>query len=138
MSRWLEARGWVTLHHRWYSRWGEIDVIAQAKSSDTLAFVEIKTRGRGNWDFDGLLAITPQKQTKLCHAAALFLSEHPDLAEFTCRFDVALVGYKKGQNYSNNRLMSDAIDQSITLGKPIIWEEYQLVLLNYIESAFYC
>lgn len=136
VSQWLESRGWITLHHRWSTRWGEVDVIAQAKSSNTLAFVEIKTRGRGNWDGEGILAITPQKQAKLCHAAALFLAERPDLAESSCRFDVALVGYHKSQIGSNN--LTDTRDRAIVLGKPIILAEYQMILHDYIESAFYC
>ncbi|AFY78172.1 TIGR00252 family protein [Pleurocapsa sp. PCC 7327] len=136
VSQWLESRGWITLHHRWYTRWGEVDVIAQAKSSNALAFVEIKTRGRGNWDSEGILAITAHKQAKLCHAAALFLAEHPDLAEFSCRFDVALVSYHKSQICSNN--LTDKRDRAIVLGQPIILAEYQMILHDYIESAFDC
>ena len=134
VAQWLEAQGWIILHHRWHCTWGEIDLIAQPKSSDALVFVEVKTRSGGNWDADGLLAITSQKQTKLCRTAALFLAEYPDLANFPCRFDVALVSYRRSQQSSKER--SDRPHQSIILGKPIFWEEYQLTLQNYIESAF--
>jgi putative endonuclease len=130
VSQWLETQGWTALDRRWYTRWGEIDVIAQAKSSDLLAFVEIKTRGRGNWDEDGILSITLQKQSKLCHAAGLFLSEHPDFAEYACRFDVALVSHQKTTALPDGR--------SIVLGEPVILENYQLILHDYIEAAFYC
>ena len=132
VSQWLEQRGWITLHHRWYSCWGEIDVIAQEPTSHTLAFVEIKTRSRGNWDADGILAINAKKQTHLCQAASLFLSEYPSFAEFFCRFDVALVGYLKKSDRSTNELISNIKNQSIVL------EGYQLTLHNYIESAFSC
>jgi putative endonuclease len=138
VSRCLETQGWITLHHRWYSRWGEIDLITQAKSSDTLAFVEVKTRSQGNWDAEGILAITPQKQAKLCQTAALFLCEYPELANFSCRFDVALVSYRRNKNNSNQDLELVTSNQPIVLGQPIVWEGYQFILHNYVESAFYC
>jgi putative endonuclease len=138
VSQWLERRDWETLHRRWHCRWGEIDVIARSKSSQTLAFVEIKTRGKGNWDEDGILSITSQKQTKLCSAAALFLSENPEFAEFNCRFDVALVSHQPIRSDWGNELILDASEQSITLNRPIIVSGYQLILHNYIESAFDC
>jgi putative endonuclease len=138
VSRWLEIQNWETLHRRWLCRWGEIDVIACSQSSQTLAFVEIKTRGKGNWDGDGILSITSQKQTKLCGAASLFLSENPEFAEFTCRFDVALVSHQPTRTDLGNDLTLDAIAQSITFNQPIIILGYKLTLHNYIESAFDC
>jgi len=132
--------------------------------SPLLAFVEVKTRSSGNWDADGRLAITPQKQTKLWQAAQLFLAEYPDLANFSCRFDVALVSCQrvsKGSrrvskaasplaNRDASKSQEHCADSSsspveidntievspIQLGQPILKSGYRLILQDYIQSAF--
>lgn len=73
----LQANGWKILETQWRCRWGELDLIACDRQ--WLLFVEVKTRNTRNWDGDGVLAITPQKQIKLVRAASLFLSQHPEL-----------------------------------------------------------
>ena len=175
VAGWLKTQNWVILHHRWRCRWGEIDLIAQQQErgqvgegeqgrrrkgenflpnveanrqlhSSLVAFVEVKTRSRGNWDVDGLLAITPTKQAKLQRAAQLFLAEHPYLASLPCRFDVALVNCQRLSQRSrcgNSSLSPSAetISQatqlpSIELGQPIVVAGYRLILQDYIQSAF--
>lgn len=110
-----------------------------------LAFVEVKTRSRGNWDADGLLAVTPLKQAKLWQTAQLFLAENPDLATLPCRFDVALVNCQRpqGSRYQDMSVSSKAevFNQAIQilpvhLGEPILVAGYRLILQNYIEAAF--
>lgn len=94
VAEWLRSQGAIVLAQQWTCRSGELDLVI--KTNDAIvAFVEVKTRSRGNWDSDGLLAVTPQKQQKLLIAAQLFLLKHPHLAEFPCRFDVALVRHSK-------------------------------------------
>jgi len=85
----LQANGWKILATQWRCRWGELDVIACDRQ--WLLFVEVKTRSDRNWDADGSLAITQQKQIKIVKTASMFLSEHPQLEKLNCRFDVALV-----------------------------------------------
>jgi putative endonuclease len=152
VAEWLQAQSWVILHHRWRCRWGEIDLIAQRYSAQQetllprLAFVEVKTRSRGNWDADGLLAITPPKQAKLWRTAELFLAERPDLASLPCRFDVALVrcdriSQHSGHNETNSSPSAAPIDKtiqvpSVQLGQPIVVAGYRFMLQDYIESAF--
>ncbi len=115
-------------------------------ASPLLAFVEVKTRSNRNWDADGRLAITPQKQAKLLQAAQLFLAEHPDFANLPCRFDVALVSCQR----ISQRSQRDRTDLSpspvvsgkatqvspIQLGQPIFRAGYRLILQDYIQSAF--
>jgi putative endonuclease len=122
------------------------DLTPPITPSPVLAFVEVKTRSARNWDADGRLAITPQKQAKLWQAAQLFLAEYPELAELPCRFDVALVNYQRVSScphgHKNNLLTSPtAMDntipiQSVQLGEPILVAGYQLILQDYIPAAF--
>jgi putative endonuclease len=137
VTRWLRDRGWIVLQRRWHCRWGELDlVIAQVTPSSpkpiALAFVEVKTRSRGNWDADGALAITQRKQAKLWKAAQLFLVKYPELAELPCQFDVALVCC---QRVTGKKLLSrDTFKQSDSTLSEI--NGYQLILQDYIPAAF--
>jgi putative endonuclease len=88
VAQWLIAGGGKILHRRWRWRRGEIDLIAI--DTDIVLFIEVKTRNRRNWDADGMLAITPQKQARLVSAAELFLVKYPHFADYPCRFDVAI------------------------------------------------
>lgn len=97
VSEWLVAKNCQIIYRQWHSRFGEIDLIVKGYSGEgklrceMLAFVEVKTRSQGNWDADGLLAVTRSKQNKLRTTARYFLVRHPHLSELPCRFDIALV-----------------------------------------------
>ena len=160
IAEWLKAQGWAVLHRRWHCRWGEIDLIAQQPTtsdqprslSATLVFIEVKTRSSRNWDADGLLAITAQKQAKMWQTAELFLSSYPELAELPCRFDVALVAVQtssKARSQPENlgvdqvqtaiSTIKIAIGKSqaaIAQGQPIAIGDYKLSLKDYIQAAF--
>ena len=125
VSQWLISRGGKVLHQRWRWKRGEIDLIAI--ESNTLLFIEVKTRNRSNWDADGLLAITPQKQARIVSTAQLFLLKHPHLAEQPCRLDVAIVRH---QPISKVILIPPLhILADITTGT-------NLLLLDYLPGAF--
>lgn len=169
VTQWLQSRGWIILHRRWRCRWGELDLVARldlryetageageavvaggekllaTNYSPLLAFVEVKTRSKGSWDAGGLLAITPQKQAKLWQAAQCFLTTYPDFADYSCRFDVALVSCHKLLNRQQSQSPKTALTKaeatdlsslSIQLGQAIKFAGCQLVLQEYFPSAF--
>ncbi|CCQ48892.1 YraN family protein [Crocosphaera watsonii] len=131
VAQWLTSQGWQILHERWRSPWGEIDLIAQQLDINIVIFVEVKTRKTRNWDQDGILTVTPQKQAKIRQTADYFLGEYSQFSNFFCRFDVALVHHQPANhNFSKNSY------SVIKIGQPIRWGNYQLTLLDYIEAAF--
>ncbi|MDB9510438.1 YraN family protein [Kamptonema animale CS-326] len=159
VAQWLEEQGWEILHRRWRCRYGEIDTIAIAPGDGergsrgeehnyqlpithyqspitnhplpTLIFVEVKTRRRRNWDADGMLAVNATKQAKLWQTAEIFLSDRPELADYPCRFDVALVCCEPSQ--SNHQQKSSL---TVAIGEPVIVGSWCLTLQEYIQSAF--
>lgn len=158
VAEWLQQQGWEILHRQWHCRWGEIDIIAlgtdeeteintgsensrfpilrlrsvQVPDSQTLAFVEVKTRRPGNWDAGGMLAVSAAKQAKIWQTAEIFLSKRPDLANNSCRFDVALVRCEPLRQKAKPILppLTGENSQSVAA------ENYLLTLQEYIRSAF--
>ncbi|HEY9736446.1 MAG TPA: YraN family protein [Trichocoleus sp.] len=130
VADWLKNQGWRILERQWRCRWGELDLIALRQFEPSpavvqLAFVEVKTRSRGNWDSNGLMAVTAGKQAKLWKTAQVYLSQHSQWAEAYCRFDVALVACCRPGNLLGSTLAQRS------------WGPGQvLVLQDYLENAF--
>ena len=140
VAQWLLNQGWSIHQRRWRCPLGELDLVAQLPHRQ-IAFIEVKARSRGNWDADGLLAITPQKQEKLRKAAHFFLAKHPHLATFPCRFDIALVAAQRtaSKAISTEELSPQPFSQSDfvpVMGQPIAIGIYRLTLQHYLEGAF--
>jgi putative endonuclease len=133
VAQWIVACGGKILHHRWRWQRGEIDLIALAVSdsklcdTETLLFIEVKTRDRSNWDTDGLLAIGPQKQAKILSTAAVFLLKEPHFADYPCRFDVAIVRHQP----INREIVGTPLHVAKDLPSGKSW-----LVLDYIAGAF--
>ena len=135
-KRWLQLQNYELLEQNWSSRWGEIDLIVWDKVTKAIAFVEVKTRSHHNWDEDGLSAIDFIKQQKIVQTASLYLAKHPQLADLPCRFDVALVRYYKLSKPVDRSLVNFQQITRLNLGQPVVCDRYQLLLANYLRSAF--
>jgi len=122
VADWLRQQGAELVAQRWHCRWGELDLVVRQPDA-LLAFVEVKTRRQGNWDADGLMALTPQKQRKLWRAAQLFLTQQPQWHNWPCRFDVALVTCQANPQIGLHH-------------RPLPQSLYSLVLQDYLEGAF--
>jgi len=69
----------------YFSRFGEIDVIAQYQQN--LVFVEVKARTPTQLG-QAFEVVNLSKQKKLAKTALIFLQEYPEYEQFYCRFDV--------------------------------------------------
>lgn len=135
VAQWLQQQGWSILYRRWHCRWGELDLIAYSPMNSpdrpaSIAFVEVKARRRGNWDLDGRLAITAQKQAKLWQTAELFLATYTQYAQLPCRFDVALV------RIHPRSVCAKPSASPIKLGQPVSVETGCFSLQHYVPAAF--
>ncbi|MBD2327845.1 YraN family protein [Alkalinema sp. FACHB-956] len=123
VAQWVATKGGTVLYQRWHCRFGELDVVALNAAGD-LIFIEVKTRQPYNWDSDGSLAVTRQKQTKLWKTAQIFLLKHPQHRDRPCRFDLALV-HCSPRSHSQ----PDHPGFSRTIAN------YHLTLVNYLINA---
>ena len=85
-AEFLAARGLTILERNFRRRCGELDLIA--RDGDTLVFVEVRLRTRG--DFGGAAAsITAKKRARIAAAAGLYLARLSRTPP--CRFDAVLL-----------------------------------------------
>ena len=81
----LVAQGWRPLARNVRFKGGELDLVML--DGDTLVFVEVRRRGRGDFG-DALDSIDARKARRLVLAARLYLQREPRHAQRDCRFDV--------------------------------------------------
>jgi putative endonuclease len=83
----LEARGYLILHRRYRTRYGELDIVAQ--QGGVLVFVEVRARGSGRFGHPAA-SVTEQKQQRVAAMADAYLGLE-GLRDRLCRFDVVAV-----------------------------------------------
>lgn len=100
-AKWLIAHGYRIVERNYYSRYGEIDIIAE--DSQYIVFVEVKTREDGSM-VSPAESVTKSKQRKIMLTAQLFLQKSQSALQ--PRFDVAAVttvhGEPMGLKYFDN------------------------------------
>lgn len=81
----LLQHGLQLVERNWLCRGGEIDLIM--RDGPCLVFVEVRHRATARFG-GAAYSITPAKQRKLMHAAAVYLSDRR--VDAPCRFDAVL------------------------------------------------
>ena len=98
-ENYLKKKGFKIFKKNFYSRYGEIDIIAFDKDKN-LVFIEVK--GRNSLNFGtGEESITDKKINSLIKTAEIFLNKNPDLIFNGIRFDVISI-YKDKINHIEN------------------------------------
>lgn len=91
-AEYLEQKGFRILKRNFYSRYGEIDIIA--KDGDYLVFAEVRYRrdGRGGHPLE---TVDIRKQKRICQTADWFCRRYGWGTETPCRFDVVGITEKE-------------------------------------------
>lgn len=92
MAFYLEKSGYAILYRNFRIRGGEIDIIA--KKDDVIAFVEVKTRGEGSYEY-GAEAVTKRKRRLVVKTSLEYMSRFP--CDLQPRYDVAEVTVRNGR-----------------------------------------
>lgn len=84
-AEYLQEKGYRIIERNFYSRYGEIDIIARDR--EYLVFVEVKYR-KSEKGGHPLEAVDRTKQKRICKTASWFLQRYGYTEETPCRFDV--------------------------------------------------
>ncbi len=98
-ENYLKKNGYKLIGKNFFSRYGEIDIIALDKDNN-LIFIEVK--GRNSLNFGaGEESITQKKIKSIIKTAEIFLKTNPNLEFSEIRFDVISI-YKDKINHIKN------------------------------------
>lgn len=81
----LRQSSYTIIKLNYFSRFGEIDIIAEAQQE--LVFIEVKARTSSYRGY-AFEAVNLIKQQKMIKTAFRFLQEYPQYEQYYCRFDV--------------------------------------------------
>jgi len=91
----LQARGLKIIARNFYSRGGELDIIAGETEGFLARMCHIifcEVRSRKNMGYGSALeSITPKKQQRIRQTAEYFLLKHQQMQKLPARFDVVIV-----------------------------------------------
>jgi putative endonuclease len=104
----LEATGYTILCANYRCRWGEVDLVA--KESDTLVFVEVRTK-RGRAFGEPEESLTKRKAQKLVLTAQTFLEER-GLEQSSWRIDLIAVPMDSQGRLSPLRHLQNVVEQT--------------------------
>ncbi len=90
-ARYLQYRGYTILERNIRLGRGELDIVAQR--DDLIVFVEVKAHQSRE---SSLLAMHPDKCTRLRSAAETWLSRHTNHGNCQCRFDLIILTPRVG------------------------------------------
>ncbi|HEY6941424.1 YraN family protein [Dokdonella sp.] len=87
----LQRAGLAPIARNYTCRYGEIDLVM--RDGPVVVFVEVRYRRDGGASRygDGADSIGASKRARVQRAAAMFLAQHPALADSACRFDVVAI-----------------------------------------------
>ncbi len=91
----LEACGFFILERNYWTRFGELDIIA--KKDGMLVFLEVKYRRNDRYGGAGY-SITEKKKQTICRCAMRYLMKHQISGSVPMRFDVLLM---EGENITH-------------------------------------
>ena len=83
-GEYLKSMGFEIIQYNFYSKHGEIDIIAL--DNDYIVFCEVKYRSKGQ-KYGSLRAIDKKKQKRIINCARLYMLKNK-LKDVPCRFDV--------------------------------------------------
>lgn len=91
----LQDQGLLIVARNFYSRYGEIDVIAVDQHKN-LCFIEVKARKLKHQRIfaQAVESVSLSKQKKTINTAQVYLQNHAVYDDYFCRFDVITIEYE--------------------------------------------
>jgi putative endonuclease len=90
--QYLERKGYMILTRNFFTRYGELDIVASMEGS--LIFVEVKTRSSNKFAYPEE-SVTPRKQRRMLQAAEQYFDQNPTSPD-SWQFDVIAVTRRPG------------------------------------------
>ncbi|PNV63865.1 YraN family protein [Clostridium sp. chh4-2] len=97
-AAYLEKEGYHIIERNYYTRQGEIDIVA--RDGEYLVFIEVKYRNNLKKGHPAE-AVTYQKQQRIRKSARYYMYEHRISEDMPCRFDVVSILKEEIQLFKN-------------------------------------